>query len=271
MMKTTIAAALALALAAGSAMAEFKDFTVNGELVTKAQQEQVAAEALANNPNANQMIASPGFEDQVKQMVTEYKVMAKYARDKGIDKQDAVKEEVATMTDMILMKHAVNAYLKDNPVTEKEMKDQYQKEADRWGKHEYRIRHILVKTEKEAQDLIKEINGGASFAKLAAEKSLDEQSKSVGGILDWQSASVYTGQLSDAIKGLKKGEMSKTPVQSPAGFHVLKVEDVRDAQLFPKYEERKEEVRHLLMQRKVQAFIHDQILRADIKDVEQKK
>ena len=65
--------------------------------------------------------------------------------------------------------------------------------------------------------------------------------------------------------------MSKTPVQSPAGFHVLKVEDVRDAQLFPKYEERKEEVRHLLMQRKVQAFIHDQILRADIKDVEQKK
>ena len=64
-------------------MAEFKDFTVNGELVTKAQQEQVAAEALANNPNANQMIASPGFEDQVKQMVTEYKVMAKYARDKA--------------------------------------------------------------------------------------------------------------------------------------------------------------------------------------------
>ena len=135
MMKTTIAAALALALAAGSAMAEFKDFTVNGELVTKAQQESVAAEALANNPNANQMIASPDFENQVKQMVTEYKVMAKYARDKGIDKQDAVKQEVSTMTDMILMKHAVNAYLKDNPVTEQEMKDQYQKEADRWGNH----------------------------------------------------------------------------------------------------------------------------------------
>ena len=121
MMKTTIAAALALALAAGSAMAEFKDFTVNGELVTKAQQEQVAAEALANNPNANQMIASPGFEDQVKQMVTEYKVMAKYARDKGIDKQDAVKEEVATMTDMILMKHAVNAIEEGIPSSLKDM------------------------------------------------------------------------------------------------------------------------------------------------------
>ena len=47
MMKTTIAAALALALASGAAMAEFKDFTVNGQLVTKAQQEALASEALS--------------------------------------------------------------------------------------------------------------------------------------------------------------------------------------------------------------------------------
>ena len=60
--------------------------------------------------------------------------------------------------------------------------------------------------------------------------------------------------------------MAKEPVQSPAGFHVVKVEDERPAQLFPKFEDRKEELRHLLMQRKVQQFIHEQILRADVKD-----
>ena len=117
-----------------------------------------------------------------------------------------------------------------------------------------------------SEDLIDQINKGASFAKLAAEKTLDEGSKDVGGILDWQSPSVYTGGLSTAIAGLKKGEMSKTPVQSPAGYHVIKVEDTRKAQLFPKYEDRKMELRHILMQRHVKAFIHEQVLGADIKD-----
>ncbi len=270
-MKTTFAVAVALALAAGSVMAEFKDFTVNGERITKAQQEAVAAEALANNPHATAMIADPQLESQVKEMIIEYKVMARYAREKGLDKTDAVNQEIAMTTDMILMKHAVNDYLKGNPVTEQEIKDAYAKEESRWGEEEYRVRHILVKTEEEAKDLIKQINDGASFAKLAAEKSLDEQSKSVGGILDWQSASVYTGLLSQAILSLKKGEMASSPVQSPAGFHVVKVEDVRPAELFPKYEDRKEDLRYILMQRKVQAFIHEQVIAADVQDAAAKK
>lgn len=266
MMKTTIAAALALVVASGAAMAEFKDFTVNGDLVTKGQQEAVATEAISNNPNPHAAIANPQIEDQVRQMVIEYKVMSQYAKNEGLDKQQAVKDDIERMTDMVLMKHAVNEYVKKNPVTEKELKDEYQKESDRWGKTEYRVRHILVKTQDEAKQIIDQINKGASFAKIAAEKSLDEESKDRGGILDWTSASVFTGQLSSAIMGLKKGEMDKVPVQSPAGFHVVKVEDVRPAELYPKYEARKEELRHILLQRKVQAFIHEQVLRAEVKD-----
>ena len=266
MIKTSIAAALALALAAGSAMAEFKDFTVNGELVTKAQQEAVATEVLANSGNPHQAMMDSSIEEQVKDMIIETKVMGRYARQKGLDKDPAVQEQIARATDMILMQQAVNKFLKENPVKEETIKAEYDKEAQRWGDTEVRVRHILVKTEAEAKDLIDQINKGASFAKLAAEKTLDEGSKDVGGILDWQSPSVYTGGLSTAIAGLKKGEMSKTPVQSPAGYHVIKVEDTRKAQLFPKYEDRKMELRHVLMQRHVKAFIHEQVLGADIKD-----
>lgn len=266
MIKTSIAAALALALAAGSAMAEFKDFTVNGELVTKAQQEAVATEVLANSGNPHQAMMDSSIEEQVKDMIIETKVMGRYARQKGLDKDPAVQEQIARATDMILMQQAVNKFLKENPVKEETIKAEYDKEAQRWGDTEVRVRHILVKTEAEAKDLIDQINKGASFAKLAAEKTLDEGSKDVGGILDWQSPSVYTGGLSTAIAGLKKGEMSKTPVQSPAGYHVIKVEDTRKAQLFPKYEDRKMELRHILMQRHVKAFIHEQVLGADIKD-----
>ena len=266
MIKTSIAAALALALAAGSAMAEFKDFTVNGELVTKAQQEAVATEVLANSGNPHQAMMDSSIEEQVKDMIIETKVMGRYARQQGLDKDPAVQEQIARATDMILMQQAVNKFLKENPVKEETIKAEYDKEAQRWGDTEVRVRHILVKTEAEAKDLIDQINKGASFAKLAAEKTLDEGSKDVGGILDWQSPSVYTGGLSTAIAGLKKGEMSKTPVQSPAGYHVIKVEDTRKAQLFPKYEDRKMELRHILMQRHVKAFIHEQVLGADIKD-----
>ena len=266
MIKTSIAAALALALAAGTAMAEFKDFTVNGELVTKAQQEAVATEVLANSGNPHQAMMDSSIEEQVKDMIIETKVMGRYARQQGLDKDPAVQEQIARATDMILMQQAVNKFLKDNPVKEETIKAEYDKEAQRWGDTEVRVRHILVKAEAEAKDLIDQINKGASFAKLAAEKTLDEGSKDVGGILDWQSPSVYTGGLSTAIAGLKKGEMAKTPVQSPAGYHVIKVEDTRKAQLFPKYEDRKMELRHILMQRHVKAFIHEQVLGADIKD-----
>ena len=72
MMKTTIAAALALVVASGAAMAEFKDFTVNGDLVTNGQQEAVATEAISNTPNPHAAIANPQIEDQVRQMVIEY-------------------------------------------------------------------------------------------------------------------------------------------------------------------------------------------------------
>ena len=93
MMKTTIAAALALVVASGAAMAEFKDFTVNGDLVTKGQQEAVATEAISNNPNPHAAIANPQIEDQVRQMVIEYKVMSQYAKKEGLDKQQAVKDD----------------------------------------------------------------------------------------------------------------------------------------------------------------------------------
>lgn len=270
MIKTSIATALALALAAGSAMAEFKDFTVNGELVTKAEQEKLAAEALASNPNPHSMI-NPELEDQVKNMIIEYKVMARYARQQGLDKNPDVQAEVTRATDMVLMQQAVNDYLKKNPIDDAAIKAEYDKEAARWGKEEVRVRHILVKDQAEAKKIIEDINKGASFAKLAAEKTLDTQSKDVGGILDWTSPSVYTGDLSRAISGLKKGEMAKDPVQSPAGWHVVKVEDVRPAELFPKFEDRKMELRHIMLQRKVQAFIHERVLGADVKDAPAKK
>lgn len=268
MLKKTFMTALMVAVAAVSttAMAEFKPFKVNGEVVSAAEQEAIAKNMLAGNPNAAQLIADPSFPEQVKELAIEYRALGDYARQKGFDKKPEVKTDLAIMENMTLEKHVVNDYVKTHPVTDSALKAEYDKEKARWGATEVRVRHILVKTEAEAKALIAQLKKGANFAKLASEKSLDQGSRDVGGILDWTSPSTYTTQLSDAIKSLKKGQLDDQPVQSPAGWHVVKLEDTRASQLFPKFEERKEELRHILVQRNVLDFIHDQVLRAKVED-----
>lgn len=264
MIRSALAAALALALSCGSAMAEFKDFTVNGELVTKAAQEAFAAETLGGARNPHGMPAEE-IEARVKTMMIEMKVTAAAARAQGLDKDPAVANEIASAVDVILMNHAIGAYLKANPVTDAEIQKAYDAEKTRWGSTEVRLRHILVKTEEEAKSLIAEVKKGGNFAKLAAEKTLDEQSKDVGGILDWQSPAAYNKVIAAAVAGLKKGELAAEPVKTPAGYHVIKLEDTRPAQLFPKLEERKDDIRHALMEQKVGEYVTGLVKKADVK------
>ena len=260
--KKVIALGAAALLIAGAANAELKAFKVNGETVTVAEQKAIYDRAVqAGQP------AGEGLERQVKNLLIQQTVLLQEANKAKIANKPDVKRAIENSRDQILIQGLAQDWAQKNPVSEADLKKAYDQDKAAYGDTEYQVRHILVKSADEAKKLIAEINKGASFAKLAAEKSLDDGSKDVGGILDWQSPSVYTGQLAEAIRGLKKGEMAKEPVQSPAGFHIVKVEDERPAQLFPKFEDRKEELRHLLMQRKVQQFIHEQILRADVKDV----
>ena len=92
---------------------------------------------------------------------------------------------------------------------------------------EVKARHILVKTESEASELIKQINDGADFAKLAAEKSSDTASAKQGGDLGYFSQSDMVKAFADAAFAMKAGDVSKAPVKTDFGYHVIKVEDRR--------------------------------------------
>ena len=264
MMKTTIAAALALALASGAAMAEFKDFTVNGQLVTKAQQEALASEAISSNPNPHEMISNPQIEDQVRQMMIEQVVMGEYARKQGIDKLPEVQADVARATNMVLENHAVREFLKKNPVTEKEIEAQYKQEADRWGDKEVRVRHILVKTEDQAKNLISRLNKGADFGKLAQEFSEDTGNKGQGGLLGWVVPRSFVPAFGASFTALKPGEIAQSPIRTQFGFHVVKLEAKRKAELYPSYESQKPVIRNALANQKVQMHFQDLIKKANV-------
>jgi peptidyl-prolyl cis-trans isomerase C len=135
--------------------------------------------------------------------------------------------------------------------TEAEMKKLYDESVAKVApEEEVRARHILVKTEKEAQDVLAKLKGGADFEKLAREISVDPSAKTNGGDLEYFTKGQMVAEFSDAAFKLNKGQVSQ-PVKSQFGFHIIKVEDKRSKPV-PKYEEVKEQVQAFIV-RKAQA------------------
>ncbi|MDI6838232.1 MAG: peptidylprolyl isomerase [Rhizobiaceae bacterium] len=140
-------------------------------------------------------------------------------------------------------KHVVDA------VTDDEVKARYEKEIAALPKQEeVRARHILVKTEDEAKAVIAELDKGKDFVELAKEKSTDPN-KSEGGDLGYFTKGRMVPEFEQAAFAMEKGTYSKTPVKTQFGFHVIKVEDKRDAPP-PAYEDVSQQVRQLVMRDK---------------------
>ena len=106
----------------------------------------------------------------------------------------------------------------------------------------------------EAKALIAEIKKGASFDKLAKEKSTDKASGAEGGDLGWFKKSDMVKEFADAAFALKKGELTEAPVKTQFGYHVIKVEDRRKAPP-PAFEEMAEQIREELARETVTSLL----------------
>ncbi|HWD16819.1 MAG TPA: peptidylprolyl isomerase, partial [Casimicrobiaceae bacterium] len=122
------------------------------------------------------------------------------------------------------------------------------------GDKEYKVRHILVKTEDQAKEIIAELQKGAKFDELAKARSEDPGSKEKGGDLDWNSPANFVKPFGDAMKATPKGKFTPQPVQTQFGWHVIEVDDVRDAKV-PTFEEVKPQLQERMKQEWVQKHI----------------
>lgn len=181
------------------------------------------------------------------------KLLASGAIAEGVDKTEDFKKRMSYIGDRELhnaffRKHVVDA------TTDAEVKARYDKEIAALPKQEeVHARHILVKTEDEAKAVIAELDGGKDFAEAAKEKSQDSN-KDDGGDLGWFGPGRMVPEFEQAAFGLEKGAYTKTPVQTQFGFHVIKVEDKRDAPP-PPFEQVQEQVKQLVMRDKYVALI----------------
>jgi peptidyl-prolyl cis-trans isomerase C len=145
--------------------------------------------------------------------------------------------------------------VKSHPVSDDEVKAAYDSEVANMPK-EYKARHILVEKKEAADAIIKELQAGGDFAKIAKAQSKDPGSAAKGGDLGWFSAQTMVKPFAEALAKLEKGKMTTEPVQTQYGFHVIQLEDVR-APSAPAFEEVKEQVQMFAQRKKLQAYLDD--------------
>jgi peptidyl-prolyl cis-trans isomerase C len=172
---------------------------------------------------------------------------------------------VQAQIDFVRQQVIVNAYradfLKTHPVTDAQVKAEYDRIKSSMGDKEYKARHILVDKEPDATEIIAKLKRGEKFEDLA-KASKDPGSKDRGGELDWNSPAGYVKPFSDAMVKLDKGKYTEAPVQTQFGWHVIRVDDVRPTK-FPGLDEVKGQVTERLQQQALEKNLAD--LRAKAK------
>jgi peptidyl-prolyl cis-trans isomerase C len=186
-------------------------------------------------------------KNQVLDQMINMQLIAAQAEKDGLDKDPEVATRIALLRTQILADAAAQKYVKANEPTDAELQTAYDSAAD---KTEYHASHILVPTKEKAEQIIKKLKGGAKFEDLAKTESTDN-SKANGGDLGWFTTAKMVKPFGDAVKGLKKGDFTAEPVQTQYGWHIIKLQDTREAPL----EQMKPQLSTPIMQKKFQAYI----------------
>jgi len=221
---------------------------VNGKPVPKARVDMLAAQlAKAGRPVSVEM------QGQLKDEVVAREIFMQEAQKRGLDASDDFKAQMELARQTILIRELFSDYQKNNPVTDADVQAEYDKFAAANGGKEYKARHILVEKEEDAKKIIADLKKGAKFEDLAKKQSKDPGSGANGGDLDWATPNSYVPEFAQAMLKLNKGQLTDAPVKSAFGWHIIRVDDIRNAQL-PKIDEVRPQITQQLQQQKLAKF-----------------
>ena len=200
----------------------------------------------------------------MKNLLIQQTVLLQEANKAKIANKPDVKRAIDNSRDQILIQGLAQDWAQKNPVSEADLKKAYDQDKAAYGDTEYQVRHILVKTEDQAKNLISRLNKGADFGKLAQEFSEDTGNKGQGGLLGWVVPRSFVPAFGASFTALKPGEIAQSPIRTQFGFHVVKLEAKRKAELYPSYESQKPVIRNALANQKVQMHFQDLIKKANV-------
>jgi peptidyl-prolyl cis-trans isomerase C len=221
---------------------------VNGKAVPKARVDTLLQQAQRGGQQL-----PPGADQQARDQVVLREIWAQEAERKGIAASPDFRAQMELARQSILIRELFEDYRKKNPATDEAARAEYDKFKAQASGTEYRARHILVEKEEEAKDLLAKLKAGGKFEELAKKHSKDTGSAERGGDLDFAKPDGYVPEFGQAMTKLKKGETTDTPVKTQFGYHIIRLEDTRDAQ-FPPFDDVKGQIKQRLEQIKLQEY-----------------
>lgn len=182
-------------------------------------------------------------------------VLAQEALRQKLDYDPAVAGDIEVLKMMRLANALLRKHMADNPVTEEALRAEYAKRTAKMREPEYHARHVLVPSEAEARDVIKQLDRGVKFERLAKTRSIDQGSAINGGDLGWFTAATMVAPFTNAVVALEKGKYTKVAVQTQFGWHVILKEDERMREP-PALESVREKLEGALQEQVAEAFIN---------------
>lgn len=221
---------------------------VNGKAVAKERMDALTMQVVRSGRPV-----TPDLQSQIREEVIAREIFMQEAQKRGLDQTGDYKMQMELAREAILIRELFGEFQKANPVTDNDVKAEYDKFVAANSGKEYKARHILVEKEDEAKAMIAQLKRGGKFEDIAKKSSKDPGSGANGGDLGWASAGNYVKEFSEAMVKLKKGQLTDAPVKSQFGFHVIRLDDERETQL-PKFEEVKPQILQQLQQQKLARY-----------------
>ncbi len=246
-MKSKTLAVLAVALLPLAVMAQ-NIATVNGKAVPKAR-----ADLLLQQAQRSGQQITPEMQGQARDQAVIREIFAQEAEKRGIGASADFKAQMELARQSILIRELFEDWRKKNPVTDAAAKVEYDKFKAQSTGTEYRARHILVEKEEEAKALLAQLKAGAKFEDLAKANSKDPGSGANGGDLDFAKPESYVPEFSAAMVKLQKGQTTEAPVKSQFGWHIIRLEDTREAS-FPPFDDVKAQIKQRIEQVNMQRY-----------------
>jgi|SRR5579871_6420783 len=198
---------------------------------------------------------TPELHTAVREELIKRELVIQEAEKNGVAQNPEVKQQLEFARQQIMLTAYLQDYFQKHPVSDADVKAEYDRQQKANVSNEYKASHILVKTEGEAKDIIAKLKKGAKFADLA-KFSDDPGSKEHGGDLGWNAPSTFVKPFADAMVKLKKGETTQEPVQTQFGYHVIRLDDVRPAKM-PPLDQLSPRIKQQLQQAQLEKLVSD--------------
>jgi peptidyl-prolyl cis-trans isomerase C len=240
-------AATAIGMASLSHAADDKVLaTVNGESISEKDLDRfVSQNAKGNKGQINRQ--------QVLNEMISRELVYQDALKQGLDKDPEVLKKLEAIKVNLILGAAMENIMSKPAIKDSELKSMYDEKLAEFNVKEFKARHILLKNKSDAEKVITELDMGGDFAELAKKKSTGPSGKN-GGDLGWFAPQQMVPEFSTAVGKMEKGSYTKQPVQTQFGWHVIKLEDTRQAEA-PSFEQVKPQLQKVVQQRRVNDYL----------------